>query len=213
MRRFVTLLLLGCSLPAGAAVQMTLDPRSLNEAIAIGQSRLDRDRTRFHEPYRLIVNRAPLDYVEVVTPFREIVLVAQSRAEIGDRSFGQRQAVEMSSGAPEVEFWLELTFHPLNTYVGVPGYEVSLAERTGRRIAPQGIERLPRHGPRVQGMPLPLPVPGGLQLPETTQPLTGGTVIARFDGRALNPSGVYELVVEETRKEVTRVRVDFGGLR
>jgi hypothetical protein len=213
MARFVALLLLGCSLPAAATVQMVLDPRSINEAIAIGQSRIDRDLTRFHAPYRLDVSRAPLDYIEVVTPFRGIVLIAQSRARIGDRSFGQRQALELIADPPRVEFWLEFTFHPLNTYVGVPPYTVALEQYGGRRIEPTGIERQPRHGPRVEGMPLPLPVPGGVTLPETAQPLTGGTVIARFDGRRLEPSGVYDVILEEGGKELARVRVDLGRLR
>ena len=78
-----------------AAMQATLDPRAVSDAVALGQSRGERERARFHMPYRLVVSRAPVDFVEVVTPFRRIVLEAEARAQTGDRAFGQRQAIEL----------------------------------------------------------------------------------------------------------------------
>jgi hypothetical protein len=208
---------IACFLAASTAIgamQVALDPRAVNEAIAIGQSRIERDRTRFHEPYRLAVGRPPVDYVEVVTPFRRIVLVAESRAQIGDRSFGQRQALEMiATAAADLELRVEVTFHPLNTYVGVPDYGVRLAERGAPDLVPQSVERLPRFGPRVEGTPSPLPVPGGLAMPGGSQPLLGGTVVAGFDARALKADGVYDVVIEEAKKDIARVRADFGRMR
>src|SRR5688500_7026106 len=137
----------------GGTVQISLDARAIGEAIAIGQSRIERDRIRFHAPYRLVVNRPPIDYVDVVSPFRRIVVAAEARARIGDRTFGQRQAFEMLAAAPaEIELYVELTFHPLNTFVGVPDYTVVLAESGTAPVQPRVVERVPRHDPRVEGM-------------------------------------------------------------
>ena len=214
MRRTLAWMLgMFCATAPLPAVQMMLDPRAVSEAIAIGQTRVDADRARFHGPYRLAVNRAPIDFIEVVTPFRRVALHAESRARVGDRLFGQRQALEMLNAAPaELDVWVELTFHPQNNYVGVPAYEVALIAG-GARIPPRSAERVPRYGPRVDGEPLPLPVPGGIALPGGSQPLLGGTIMARFDGRLLNVNGVYDVVIVEGRTELARVRVDLAKLR
>lgn len=196
------------------AMQVALDPRAVSEAIAIGQSRIERDRTRFHAPYRLAINKPPVDFVEVITPFRRVELLAESRAQIGDRSFGQRQALELvNSEPPDLEIQVELTFHPQNAYVGVPDYEVWLAEPTAAPLQPRTMERTARYGPRVDGAPLPLPVPGGLVIPRNSQPLLGGTVTARFDVRLLKPSGQYDVVIGESRKELARIRASFEKMR
>ena len=212
-----TLWMLCAAAPLAAvqvAVQMMLDPRAIGEAIAIGQTRVDADRARFHRPYRLPVNKAPIDFIEVVTPFRRVALHAQSRARIGDRSFGQRQALELLNASPvALDVWVELTFHPQNNYVGVPAYEVSLIAAGGARIPPRSVERVPRYGPRVEEEPLRIPVPGGIVLPGGSQPLLGGTVMAQFDGRSLNASGTYDVVIVEGRNELARVRVDLAKLR
>ena len=203
-----------CATATLSGVQMTLDARAVTEAIAIGQSRVDAERARFHAPYRLPVNEPPIDFVEVETPFRRVVLHAESRARVGDRTFGQRQALEMLSAAPaELAVWVELTFHPQNTYVGIPPFEVLLTDRSGARIPPRGFERLTRYGARVDGEPSRLAVPGGLAWPGGSQPMLGGTIIARFDGRPLNANGAYDVLIVEGKAELARVRVDFGRLR
>jgi hypothetical protein len=198
------------------AMQSAMDPRAVTEAIAIGQSRIARDRTRFHAPYRLAIDKPPVDFVEVITPFRRVELVAESRAQIGDRSFGQRQALELvNSAPPDLEIQVELTFHPQNTYVGVPDYAVSLMEpgTTAAPLQPRTIERAARYGPRVEGAPLPLPVPGGLVIPRNSQPLLGGTVSARFDVRQLKASAQYDVVIGESGKELARVRASLEKMR
>ena len=65
------------------AYQPTFDLQAVNDAIAIGQSRVESVRLRFHEPYRIRVAQPPVDYVDVVTPFRRVVLAAEERARVG----------------------------------------------------------------------------------------------------------------------------------
>jgi hypothetical protein len=219
----VALALLAASLVAlPRAAQLALDPRAIDEAVAIGQSRLAAEQTAFHAAYRLIVNKAPVDYIEIITPFRRVVLGAQARAQIGDRGFGQRQAFELLALAPDaIDFQFELTFHPLNTYIGVPDYAVlMLPGGAGTApIAPQTFDRIPRFGARVDGMPLPSPIQAGPVITGgATQPMLGGTVVARFDGRQLGAdrggaAPVSEIVLSENRRELVRVQIDLAKLR
>src|SRR5688500_5832137 len=100
------------------AIDIVMDLQTVNAAIVLGQTRIERDRTRFHEPYRVALKKAPLDFIDIVTPFRLVVLAAETRARTGDRSFGQRQALELvAAAAHQVDIHVEFTFHPLNTYV------------------------------------------------------------------------------------------------
>lgn len=198
-----------------AAFELTLDRRALEEAITIGQSRIEQIRSRFHKDYRVPVGRAPIDYVEVVTPFRKVVLGAETRARAGERLFGQRDAMELlGTSSDEIVFHVELTFHPHNTFIGVPGYDVSLVgSRDAAPLPTKTLDRIPRFGARLEGSPLAnTPSAGGL-LPGTSQPLTGGTLVARFAGNDLDAAGVYELVVTDGKTTLARARVDLSRLR
>src|SRR5262245_45601594 len=107
------------------AAQLDVDPRTVLDAIAIGQSTFDADRLRFHAPYRIDVRQAPLDSVDVVTPFRRVVIAAELRARAGDRRFGQREGLAIVDKYPrQVSVHAEFTFHPQNTLVLVPAYAV-----------------------------------------------------------------------------------------
>jgi hypothetical protein len=197
-------------------LELMLGPRAITAAIDLGQSRLDAVRARFHRPYRQAVARPPVDYVEVVTPFRRVVLAAETRARSGDRSYSQREGfATLQSGPAQVDLVVELTVHPHNTYVGVPDVGVRLAASTGARqvIEPVALQRLPRFVPRVAGVPLTYPFPAIAPAAPGSQPLTGGTVIASFDGTALRDRDLYEVVVEEEGKERARVRVNVRELR
>jgi hypothetical protein len=197
-----------------AAYERTLDLRATDEAIAIGQSRDNSARERFHRPYRIPVGRPPFDYVDVVTPFRRAELAAEERARAGDRLFRQSDALAvLAEHGDRVQLFVEATFHPQNTFVGVPAYSVALTRPDApARIEPRDVQRIARLGPRVDGVaaqPYPLPP----SVPSSGQPLAGGTVIVTFDGLRLDPRGAYEAVIEEAGKELARVRVDLAKLR
>lgn len=215
MRSHATLVLL-LLLVASAlfrAAQLTLTPGEIEEAIRLGQTRIVADRTRFHAPYRILVTQAPVDYLDVVTPFRRVVLAADERARLGDRTFGQRQAIELlgtANGRFDVD--VELTFHPLNTFVGMPAYDVALF-RAGTRIRPTVLDRVPRFGARVNDLPSSVPVTGGLIATGRSQPLLGGTLIAQFDGDAIEAKGTMDVVIADGDKELARATIDFARLR
>ena len=198
------------------AIELMLGPRALAEALDIGQSRIDSIRTRFHQPYRLVVARAPVDYIEVVTPFRRVALAAEARTRLGERAFGQREARAVLGDTPEqIDLLVELTFHPQNTFIGVPAYEVRLLPVTAETtpVEPRDVMSVPRFGPRIEGMPLPYPYPMTSPGLPGGQPLTGGTIVIRLDGRTVNPNGIYDVIVAEQGKELARARLDLRGLR
>jgi len=202
---------------AGSAVagfEPTLDRRLIDDAIAIGQSRIEAVRTRYHQPYRIQVARLPIDYIDIVTPFRRVALLADERARAGDR-LCQREAIAASGDRSRlVEFLVEMTFHPLNVFIGVPAYDVELkAAASVTPIKPLQVSRIPRFGARIEGVPLPSPSPAAPNLPGGGQPLVGGTIAAGFGAGVLSPNGVYEVVVSEKGKELARALVNLAALR
>jgi hypothetical protein len=159
---------------SAAAFELTLDRRAIEQAIDIGKSHIERDRVQFHAAYRVAVNQGPVDYVDIVTPFRRVELAAELSAQTGDRSFGQRRALELLDVSPgQIDFWIELTFHPLNVYVGLPEYDVTLVASDRRVIRSRHLDRVPRFGPRVQGTPLPYPAPAGALFKGRSEPMLG----------------------------------------
>ena len=213
MRRVLSTVLLLLAAAWPHAAQRTLSLSEVEEALRVGQTRIAADRARFHTSYRVLVGRAPVDYVEVVTPFRRVVLAAEQRAQVGDRSFGQRQALQLLTEADgQFDFAVDFTLHPLNTFIGMPAYDVALTKGSAR-VAPASLDRQPRFGVRVEGLPPPIPIPAG-QIPGgQSQPILGGTVTARVKGEDLDPEGSMDLVVSEGGTELARVAIDLGRLR
>ncbi len=201
---------------AAAAYDSSLSPRAIDDALAIGQSSVDSVRARFHAPYRIPVDRAPVDFVGVVTPFRRLVLAAEDRARLGMTRMRQPEALAVLAGhSGRLELFVELTFHPLNTFVGVPAYGVALARAgvSAPPVLPAALQRIPRFGPRMEGAPMSTPYPIPPQLPPGGQPLSGGTVIAAFDSARIDTGGRYEVVIDEAGKELGRILLDLARLR
>ena len=151
----------------------------------------------------------------MVTPFRRTELAVEERARAGDRLFRQRDALDaLAAHGDTIELFVEVTFHPQNTYVGMPPYRITLAvPDAASRIEPRAERRVPRFGPRVITGAMALPYPLPPSLPSGGEPLSGGTVIASFDGQRLEPRGAYEVVIEESGKELARIRLDLAGMR
>src|SRR5436190_7255404 len=207
---------------AARAIQSDLDPQTVLEAVTIGQSALDRGRPAFHGPYRFTIGRPPLDSVDVVTPFRRVVIAAELRARVGDRRFGQREALEVAAGHPgQVSVHAEFTFHPLNTYVLVPQYRMAWMTRRGERLEPAFTESAPRYGPKTSSDVLPVPIgpaPNSAlgARPGSGLPMVGATVVSYFDGRPLGDAQepAVELVIEEAgRGELARLPINLAVLR
>ena len=214
MRSLTVLAAVACLCVDLAGLELTLDRRAIEEAISVGQSRLESVRAGFHVLYRVPVSQAPIDYLEVVTPFRRVELGAEARSRAGGGIFGLTEAEKLLAAATdEVWVYVELTFHPLNTMVGMPDYGVTLTARSVS-VEPLGIERIPRSGPRVEGLQLPsTPSSGALIPPRGSQPVTGGTLVARFAGARLELGVVYDVLVLDGTKTLGRGKLDLSRMR
>jgi len=220
LRPLAALLVLG---GAAAAFDLALAPDAIAEAIRIGESRIERVRVQFHQRYRLRIGRAPVDAIDLVTPFRRVLIAVEEHQRLGGRPFRQQDAQGvLARHGPMLDVIVSLTFHPQNAYVGVPPYEVVLVRGSPAvPVPPVRIERVPRAGPRVQEGPTPSPYPG----PSEGPAMLGGTVIASFDATRLDPRGGYDVVVSEpgrekgaggrgnTGTELARATVDLASLR
>jgi hypothetical protein len=200
------------------AVDLRLDPATISQAVSLGQTAIDADLVKAHRPYRVDVSRAPVDYLDVITPFRRIVLAAQAKWRSGDRRWGQRQAIELEAAAPrQIDLYVELTFHPLNSFVLVPPYRVRIMPASGGLIEPRNANNMPRYGARVDGglVPFtPTPLPGG-PVPGRSQPMLGATLVASFDGDALAAacSRRCDIVIEEEGKTRVQVPLSLADMR
>jgi hypothetical protein len=201
--------------PAGVAFEPVLGRRAIEEAIEIGHSRIEQLRARFHAPYRTLVDRAPVDYIETVTPFRKVVLAAEMRARSGQRSLSQLEAQQLLATDPEeVGFHIELTFHPHNTFIGVPAYEVVVTDDRGAPVPVRSLERVPRFGPRLDPYPFPqLPSPGGVAPPKSSQPLSGGTIIVRVSGATLGNAQCVLTIITDAGFTLAQARIDLSRFR
>jgi hypothetical protein len=213
-RILAAVLSLVCFAASSSAVQMTLDDRAIGEAILAGQSRIDRERARIHQTYRLVVRQPPVDWVDVITPFHRVMLAAEAQARAGNRMFAQREALVAQREAPgPITLMIELTFHPLNTFIGVPAYNVSLAGPRDTQIQPLRIDRYPRFQARTESPAPELAGSNAAPVLGKGQPVLGGTIVVPFSSAELDPVGSYTVVISEAGKELARVPVDFGKLR
>jgi hypothetical protein len=200
------------------SAEMTLDRQAIDEALVIANSTIDSTHTRYNADYQFALNAPPIDFISIVTPFRRVVLSGASARQSGSRSFGQKEALAALQPDPQrVEVYVELTFHPLNTFVAVPDYTITLEPISagGNAILPTATDRIPRYGPRLDANRYPFPYPTSLapRVRTGSEPLSGGTIIARVPGDQLNPKGQYSVVVRDGAKELGRVRVDLARLR
>jgi hypothetical protein len=206
------------ALAALGSVEIALDRRAIEEALVIANSTIESTHVRFNADYHFALNAPPIDFISIVTPFRRVVLSGASARRSGQRSFGQAEAVKALQPDPQrVEVYVELTFHPLNTFIGVPDYDVVIdpVSPAGNVLRPEAIDRIPRYGPRLDEKQFPFPYPTSLapRVRPGSEPLSGGTLIARIPGGQLNPKGQYSIVVRDGQKELGRVRVDLARLR
>jgi hypothetical protein len=213
-RTAAAIVYIACGVLSASAFQLTLDRRAIEEAIYIGQSRIEAERTRFHTPYRVRVDKPPVDWIDVITPFHRVELAAEMNARMGRRQFGQREALDALREAPDqVDLVIEMTFHPLNTFVAVPPYQVDVILQGGRRLAPRRIDRFPRFGPRPESTGPALPVPNASPVFGGGQPVVGGTMIVALDGSMLDPKQRVDVVVVDGKTELARTAIDLGRMR
>src|SRR6266850_2164806 len=137
------------------------------------------------------------------------LLAFSAAASAFEQALDPRSLAEaIDLGQRRIDLVVDLTFHPLNNYIGVPEFTVTLVAPGGARIEPVAISRAPRFGPRLSTA-LPYPYLTGGAGPQNGPSVGGGLVVAGFDGRALDPNGTYVVLIREGAKDMTRATVNF----
>jgi hypothetical protein len=155
-----------------------------------------------------------VDWIDVITPFHRVELAAETNARAGGRLFSQREAMDVLKESPnQIDLLIEMSFHPLNTFVAVPSYQVEIIVPDGRRVAPRRVDRFPRFAPRPESPGPALPTPNASAVFGGGQPVMGGTMIAAIDGTTLDPTQRIEVVVLDGKNELARAAVDLGKMR
>jgi hypothetical protein len=165
-------------------------------ALSIGRA-FDEERARFHQPYVVAVNDPVVEKIEVVTEFRRVVLFAEEQIRRGDHLFGVRQAeAAMRPWHGKVTVVARLRFHPMNTFMSVPPYDITIGDPP---VASLEVRRAAEYGFASNKKQAPAP-------------LTGAIVESDFDaadiGQAVRP---FRVVLQG--KEVIRTSVDFSTLQ
>jgi hypothetical protein len=62
-------------------------------------------------------------------------------------------------------------------------------------------------------MLLPYPYVANSAPPQGSQPLLGGSIVATFEGTALDPRGTYGVLVRDGGKDVAKATADFARFR
>ena len=201
-----------------AALTFPIDQRAVEAALSIANSAVEADHRQFHADYHVPVNSPPVDFISIVTPFRRVVLRAETEARLGRRRIGQREAFEALRVLPDrVEIYVELTFHPHSTFVGIPDYAVVVEPSTTRtpRLAATDIVRIPRFGTRLDTPwhPYAYPFDAAPQLPSKTQSITGGTLIGTVPVNQLELEGRTTIAVVDGARTLARAQVDLSRMR
>ena len=182
------------------AVEVNIDADAIQRALTVGKA-AGPVRARFHERYLVQTADATVTRLEVVTEFRRVVLAVEERLRFGDHLFGARDADQvLRPWRKRLEIVAQMRFHPHNTYIRVPAYDIVLEGFGGEApLAALETQRVPVHvvsGPRSAGKAM---------------PLRGATVKAVFDAAALRQSN-RAIVVRLQDAELVRGKLDFSTI-
>jgi hypothetical protein len=193
--------LIGCVLLAEASHGIDLDVTAADiEAVLTVARGSERDRARFHEPYVFVRNHPMVERLEVITERRRLMLIAETRIEVGDRMFlhGLRPATEaLRPFRRQVAVAAYLRFGQQHAYVSAPPVEVELG------LGASALGRLAAHSETLYG-----PAPS---VPSDPHPVVGARGEAVFDAAAVGQSSRIA-VVRLQGKELTSLLIDFSRL-
>ncbi len=115
------------AVPARALI-VTLSDADVDRALRLAGA-FDEQRTAFHAPYLIDVGDATVERIEIVTEFRRLVLLAESRRNQGDWLFTQSPQRAEATLAPWrglVTVIAHLRFNPQNVLISVPPYDIQV---------------------------------------------------------------------------------------
>ena len=126
------------------AVDIGIGRVAIERALEIARGN-DDARRRFHSRYLIPTGNPTVQSFEVITEFRRVVLGKEAQAQIGNHLFATRDAEDLlKSWRGRLLVVAHLRFNPLNAFVSVPRYEMSLTGPPGtREILPLDTRTVP----------------------------------------------------------------------
>jgi hypothetical protein len=192
--------LLVAQLPLAALIEEPSD-REIANALNLARGS-ESTRAMFHRPYILPYSDATIEQLEVITEFRRFVLAAEEQLAAGNWMLGRggfdqkgRTLKDLLRPlAGQVSIRARLRFHPHNSYVALPPFDILLGEPT--LVAEQTI-RTPHVIPSGDGNPRDF--------------ISGATIEVTFDARAIRDRVLVVRLISEG-KELARTTADFSRL-
>ena len=122
--------------PVDALTEILTD-RDYAYAISIANGS-EATRTLFHAPYTVTVDEPTIERLEVVTEFRRFILAAEDQLKAGNwvmarggfDSKGRTLKELLRPVEGQVSIRTRLRFHPHNSYVTLPAFDILLGEPT-----------------------------------------------------------------------------------
>lgn len=214
-------LILALALSRARALTPNIDREQLDEALLFGRQATTAERQAFHDGYQRTLKDSLVRRISIVSEYRRVVLTLEEKMRLLDRNYGQRQMTQMLvPWRGLVEVIAEVQFHPQNTYIGVPLYDVLLVRldgpAAGSVIVPEANDRRPHFGvywdPPPMGSPWwPFP-PTNAPVLGRSEPITGGWLQARFDA-GLVTTGRFDIVVKDGAATLGSAQFDMGAIR
>ena len=181
---------------AGAsALDVAVGHQEIERALAIARAS-EAERARFHSRYVFPVNDVTVTQLEIVSEFRRFVIAGEDRLRRGDWMFTQgtraaEQALASWRGLTTVV--ARLRFHPLNTYLAVPTFELTVG------VTPVAIRTTPQYAALFPGQK------------NTAAALIGALLEADFSAASLGQT-TRSIQVMLDGKKLTGLTVDFARI-
>lgn len=161
-------------------------------------------RARFHSAYIVVVDHPTIEHLDVITEFRRFVLAAEDQLKAGNWMMGRggfgpkgrtlREVLRPLEG--QVSIRARLRFHPQNSYITLPAFDILLGEPTLLAInATRTAHIMPANGE-----------------PGTRDVIYGATIEVFYNSPTISDRMLPIRIVSEG-KELTRVSVDFSRIQ
>jgi hypothetical protein len=196
---FVAAALLLMPAPVSAVTEVLSD-REIAHALSIANGS-DATRALFHAHYLIAVDDPLIEHLEIITEFRRFVLAAEDELKSGNwtmarggyDSKGRTLKDLLAPLVGQVSIRARLRFHPHNSYVTLPAFDILLGAPT---LLPINAVRTP-HITRANGEP------------GTRDVIDGATVEVFYNAPTIADRTLPVRLVFEG-KELARVSVDFS---
>lgn len=186
-----------------SAVVDALTDRDIAHALSIANGS-ETTRALFHTPYVAAVDHPLVERFEIITEFRRFELAAEEQLRSGNWMMarggfdpkGRTLKDVLQPLAGQVSLRVRLRFHPQNTYVTLPAFDILLGEPTLLAI---NTSRTPHTTP-------PTGEPG------TREVINGATVEVFYNAPTIGQRALPARLMSEGR-EIARVSIDFSRVQ